>query len=72
MISEDPNEVVPSNHFDDTEDEYYDEVYYVINPHTGEFEGEHHETIEDAISAAEFDFPNMDARIENADGEDIH
>ena len=25
MISEDPNEVVPSDHFDDTEDEYVDE-----------------------------------------------
>jgi hypothetical protein len=30
MISEDPNEVVPSNHFDDTEDEYKAEPRSVL------------------------------------------
>jgi hypothetical protein len=34
MITEDPNEVVPSNHFDDTEDEY--EEVPIDRPH-----GEH-------------------------------
>jgi hypothetical protein len=69
MITEDPDEVNP---LDNTRDEFEDGIYYVINPHTAEFEGEPYETLEDAMSAAEFDFPNMDAWIQNADGEDVY
>jgi hypothetical protein len=68
MISEDPDEINP---LDNTEDKFENMApYFVINPHTGEFDGEHYDTLEDARRSAEFSFPWMDARIENANGED--